>query len=284
MTLCLSKRMHSVFMLRLFNDPVAMLFAYVSVLLFQRRKWVIGSVFFSLGTSVKMNVLLMLPGLLVLLVGGTSFGTAVFALATMVGVQVALGAPFLLTYPWEYLGRAFEFNRVFDQPFSINYQFVSNDVFTSKTFTGALLLAHLVTLIALAHWRWCKRYGGFFGFIRDIFRRALGGNLDGAQSSFTPEYVTQVLFESNLVGIVFARSLHFQYYSWFFHTLPFLLWSNSRLPVVGKLAFMLAIEWCWNIFPCTPVSSAFFVAVHFCLLLFVVLTPSTPVRRKKHSL
>jgi hypothetical protein len=63
--LCLSKRVHSIFVLRLFNDCFAMLFAYVAILLFQSRRWVLGAVAFSLGVSVKMNVLLMLPPLLV---------------------------------------------------------------------------------------------------------------------------------------------------------------------------------------------------------------------------
>ena len=51
--------MHSIFVLRLFNDCFAMLFAYVAVLLFQSRRWVLGAAAFSLGVSVKMNVLLM---------------------------------------------------------------------------------------------------------------------------------------------------------------------------------------------------------------------------------
>ncbi len=37
--LCLSKRTHSLYLLRLFNDPVAMLPAFLAVLLAQRRHW-----------------------------------------------------------------------------------------------------------------------------------------------------------------------------------------------------------------------------------------------------
>ncbi len=284
--LCLSKRVHSLFPLRMFNDCVVMVFVYTAVMLLQRRRWVIGGVFLSLGVSVKMSVLLMVPGFLVLLAGGTSFGTTVFALAMMVGVQIALGAPFLLTYPWEYLGKAFEMGRSFELMWSRNFLFVSEDIFLGKTFHISLLLANLVMLLVLAHWRWRKREGGFFTFIRDFFRRALGGNVDGTQYSFTPAHITLVLFESNFVGIVFARSLHPQFYLWYYHTLPLLLWSNPSLPVVGKVAFMCVIEWCYLGGHPSPhelgthssaTLSMILFSLHLCLLLFIALAPSTPM-------
>eukprot|EP00567_Pseudictyota_dubia_P012719 CAMPEP_0197458078 /NCGR_PEP_ID=MMETSP1175-20131217/47671_1 /TAXON_ID=1003142 /ORGANISM="Triceratium dubium, Strain CCMP147" /LENGTH=78 /DNA_ID=CAMNT_0042992605 /DNA_START=27 /DNA_END=260 /DNA_ORIENTATION=+ len=62
--LCLSKRIHSIFVLRLFNDCPAMLLLYVSVYLFALNKWRTGCIFFSLAVSIKMNVLLFAPGLL----------------------------------------------------------------------------------------------------------------------------------------------------------------------------------------------------------------------------
>lgn len=42
-----SHRVHSIFMLRLFNDPVAMLFLYGALTAFVLKKWTTGSVLFS---------------------------------------------------------------------------------------------------------------------------------------------------------------------------------------------------------------------------------------------
>uniref|UniRef100_A0A8C2R9T2 Dol-P-Man:Man(5)GlcNAc(2)-PP-Dol alpha-1,3-mannosyltransferase n=1 Tax=Capra hircus TaxID=9925 RepID=A0A8C2R9T2_CAPHI len=64
---CASYRVHSIFVLRLFNDPVAMVLLFLSVNLLLAQHWSWGCCCFSLAVSVKMNVLLFAPGLLFLL-------------------------------------------------------------------------------------------------------------------------------------------------------------------------------------------------------------------------
>ena len=160
--LCLSKRVHSIFVLRLFNDCVASLFAYLALLLLQSRRWVLGAAVLSAGVSVKMNVLLMVPPLLVLVVGGARCTTSLAALAAAAAVQLALGYPFLATYPAEYIARAFEFSRQFVYFWSVNWKFVPEEVFLSKPFALGLLAAHIAALLTMAHRRWTAHSGGFF--------------------------------------------------------------------------------------------------------------------------
>jgi alpha-1,3-mannosyltransferase len=112
--LCASKRVHSIFVLRLFNDGVASLLAYAAVLLFAHRRWPLGCFVYSLAVSVKMNVLLFAPGLLLLLLQAhVSLLEVAGCLAICAIVQIVLALPFLLTHPVVYLRGAFDLGRVF---------------------------------------------------------------------------------------------------------------------------------------------------------------------------
>jgi len=70
----------------------------------------------------------------------------------------------------------------------------------------------------------------------------------------------------NLIGIMFARSLHYQFYSWYAQQLPFLAWRTA-LPVPIKLMLLLAIEYSWNVFPSTKLSSGILVGSNAILLV-----------------
>lgn len=112
--LALSKRIHSIFVLRLFNDCIAMALVYTAILLFVHRRWKTGCVFYSLAVSVKMNVLLFSPGLLLLLIQAHSsiFGVLV-CLSICAIIQLVLAFPFLQHAPVSYLRGAFDLGRVF---------------------------------------------------------------------------------------------------------------------------------------------------------------------------
>jgi len=62
--LVLSKRLHSLFVLRLFNDCWTMAAAWGALLLLCRGRWTAAIVTFSAAVATKMNVLLMAPPVL----------------------------------------------------------------------------------------------------------------------------------------------------------------------------------------------------------------------------
>lgn len=47
-----------------------------------------------------------------------------------------------------------------------------------------------------------------------------------------------------------------QFYSWYYHALPILLWQVSSLPTLGKLVILGVIEVAFNVYPSTWWSSA----------------------------
>lgn len=71
--LSLSKRIHSLYILRLFNDTITNLLINLAILLFLSSYWNIASLFFSAGVGVKMNGLLYAPGVLGVYLGGRSY-------------------------------------------------------------------------------------------------------------------------------------------------------------------------------------------------------------------
>jgi len=72
-------------------------------------------------------------------------------------------------------------------------------------------------------------------------------------------------FLCNLVGVACSRSLHYQFYVWYFHSLPYLAWSTPYSLGVRCLILGL-IEYCWNTYPTTNFSSA---ALHFTHILLL---------------
>lgn len=275
--LCLSKRVHSIFLLRLFNDCIAMTLAHLAILFFQSNKWKSGLVVFSVAVSVKMNVLLYAPPLLLLMLKGLSSIEIVMALSLAALIQILLGLPFLLSYPLEYMSRAFDLGRVFIHFWSVNFKFVPEEIFISKKFALMLLVIHLTLLFLFAKHKWCNHEGGLLQATKLKLRlhqlrkfvalvpQSLLPEENSFQQSLEPEHITTVLFTGNFIGILCARSLHYQFYSWYFYTLPYLLWK-SPFPNPLRLIIFGIVEACWNVYPSNNTSSFILFLCHLSLL------------------
>ncbi|XP_037044698.1 lethal(2)neighbour of tid protein 2 [Bradysia coprophila] len=317
-----SYRIHSIYVLRLFNDPIAILLLYIALNFFLDSKWTLGSVFFSLGVSVKMNVLLFAPAILMFYLTNLGYIKTMVQLIVCGVVQLILGAPFLATYPVNYIKGSFDIGRVFEHKWTVNYRFLSRYFFEHKYFHLGLLIIHLMLLAVFV--RPCFKYMQSYTRLRMLekqfqpqidkknaeLKQNVGkkakveddeDDLSVEQQKFlasfeksmqnasgkkpvknktnddeTPdryeiffEKATQLvvlpIFLSNFIGIICARSLHYQFYVWYFHSLPYLAWF-TEFDVTVKFLLLGFIELAWNTYPSTDFSSGVLHACHLVLL------------------
>lgn len=125
----------------------------------------------------------------------------------------------------------------------------------------------------------------FAGFLSLILSPATNSEERQISGRVTPRYVLCSVLSANTIGMLCARSLHYQFYSWLAWGAPFVLWQSGLGPL-WVFSLWAAQEWAWNVFPSTIVSSGVVVGV---LALSVVgllcggEEPSKVKRRKKRS-
>lgn len=269
---CASYRIHSIYILRLFNDPVAMLFCYIAVYLFITHYWNAGCFFFSIAVSIKMNVLLFAPGLLVLLLKSHGVWRTIPKLIICAVTQVVLAAPFLLNNPQGYLTRSFNLGRQFFFKWTVNWRFLPEWIFHSRYFHISLLVLHLIFLALFYFYKW----KGPNESIKRYF------DLNYKYKELAPNDIVVILFVSNFIGMAFCRSLHYQFYVWYFHTLPYLVWHTKHSTPL-RILLLGVIELCWNTYPSTNLSSASLHVCHVLLLLSLLFYTASekPITSKK---
>lgn len=127
---------------------------------------------------------------------------------------------------------------------TVNWKLLDEDLFLNRKFHAALLAGHLA-LLAVFLRQTLVPYGG----LRELLRWRVAPARDAAKGvpasassrkqpaavlpRSDPTLLVQLLFLSNLAGMVFSRSLHYQFYVWYYHTLPWLLWRTT-LPIVMR--------------------------------------------------
>uniref|UniRef100_L2GG64 Dol-P-Man:Man(5)GlcNAc(2)-PP-Dol alpha-1,3-mannosyltransferase n=1 Tax=Colletotrichum fructicola (strain Nara gc5) TaxID=1213859 RepID=L2GG64_COLFN len=229
--LILSKRLHSVFVLRCFNDCFATLFLWLAIYFFQKRLWTPGAILYSWGLGIKMSLLLVLPAVGVILFLGRGFGGSLRAAWIMAQLQIVIAVPFVADNAKGYLGRAFELSRQFFFKWTVNWRFVGEE----KPFSIALLGLHVAGLVVFITTRWLNpAQRPLSSLVAPMLQgKSPFAGLEERQvaSRVTPRYVLTTILSANVLGLLFARSLHYQFYAYLAWSTPYLLW-RSGLPVV----------------------------------------------------
>jgi alpha-1,3-mannosyltransferase len=87
--------------------------------------------------------------------------------------------------------------------------------------------------------------------------RFLQDTLQGRQKTvpLSRSFTMTVMLSSLAIGLLCARSLHYQFFAYLAWATPFLLWRAGIHPVLIYALWALQ-EWAWNVFPSTNASSA----------------------------
>jgi alpha-1,3-mannosyltransferase len=296
--LVISKRLHSIYVLRLFNDCFTTFFMLGTILLLQlaanfkkgsyenenktERRYMglyanlltfLAVDCYMLGLSVKMNALLYLPGLLIIVYFLNDENLLKTLGMLVFGVFIFIGVNFQFLCNGEeirnsFLKNAFDFKRQFMYKWSVNWKFVDEEVFLSEMFHKFLLALHIITLLTFifAKWLTFKMTGKslYQLLVNDGLLRFYQNTLNqGNCVIFTDESgynIAKIMMLSNITGVLFARSLHYQFLSWYYYSLPFLVFDSVANIYVGVVLLLLH-EWAWNVYPSTSVSSFIGVSV-----------------------
>ncbi|XP_011647493.1 lethal(2)neighbour of Tid protein [Pogonomyrmex barbatus] len=276
---CTSYRIHSVFVLRLFNDPVAMVLLYASINAFLDNRWFLGSVLYSLAVSIKMNILLFAPALLIAYLCTLGTLKTLMHLSICALIQLILGLPFLLENSMAYIMGAFNLGRVFEFKWTVNWRFLPEEIFVHPYLHMSLLFLHVLTLLYCTPvWiTYMKSYARLKHVGKEL--KSQLRKKEKVDMSTVSQLFVCPFFVANFIGIMFSRSLHYQFYIWYYHTLPYIAWCTDYKTVL-KLTILGVIELCWNTYPSTVFSSA---ALHMChiILLYGILKNRSNTAKEK---
>ncbi|PWN96505.1 ALG3-domain-containing protein [Tilletiopsis washingtonensis] len=265
--LIISKRLHSLYPLRMFNDCWTMFFLYAAFNAVLRRRWRAGSMLFSAALGIKMNALLFAPAFAVVYLRSLGLARAFQQGLLVLLIQVLISLPFTLHHPSAYFHGAFDFNRAFLYKWTVNLRLLPEATFLSPRTARLLLAGHGLGVAA-----WMTRWLYVPGAATVLEK--VKGLLKGGEE-LSARFILLSLFTANLLGMTFSRSLHYQFYAWYAHQLPMLLYF-VRLHWGIRLAIWYGIETAWLTFPSTSYSSSCLILAHATLLIGLWRTPTDP--------
>jgi alpha-1,3-mannosyltransferase len=120
----------------------------------------------SAALSVKMSILLYLPGLLVILFKRRGLVSTLRLMMTIGATQVLLALAFMQEDHWAYLKSSFDLSRVFLYEWTVNWRFLDEETFLSSNWAKGLLVGHVSVLIFFGLFRWCTLDGNVWRVLR----------------------------------------------------------------------------------------------------------------------
>lgn len=271
--LALSKRLHSIYLLRLFNDAWAALALWVAIYMLQRRRWQDGVVAWSAGLGIKMTLLLSAPGIAIVLLQAQGIVGAILSGISVLVIQYFLAAPFVATDYRAYFARAFDFGRQFLYKWTVNWRFVEESTFLSKGFAISLLVVHVSLLLVFLQLKWTKPS---VSNPPDFAKRYLGISTAADRKiisdRITPIFIMDTILGSMVIGLLCARSLHYQFYAYLGWTSPYLLWRAGGGPIWVLVNWAIQ-EYAWLVFPSTNLSSALVVGALAVQVMCALIAP-----------
>lgn len=111
--------------------------------------------------------------------------------------------------------------------------------------------------------------------------RFLQDTLQGRQKTvpLSKSFTMTVMLSSLAIGLLCARSLHYQFFAYLAWATPFLLWRAGIHPVLIYAIWALQ-EWAWNVFPSTNASSTVVVLSLAVQVFGVLFNGSSEVDKK----
>lgn len=202
-----------------------------------------------------MSMLLALPAVACVLVFGCGIGGAIRNALLILGLQILIAVPFISKSPSAYLEGAFNLARGFDMCESVNWQFLPEELFKSRIFMSGLMLAHIATLVFFAATRWARpSEQSLLLTIYWLVKPPSSKRAAEISASLDPTFIMTLICTSITIGLLFARSLHPQFYALIAWSTPFLLWRSGMHPLLLVVTWC-AQEWSWNQWPSTSISS-----------------------------
>ena len=202
-----------------------------------------------------MSLLLAAPAVGILLLLALPLKSAINSAVLMSQWQFTLAIPFLLTNPRGYIGRSFDLGRVFLFKWTTNWRFLGESIFLSRQFAVTLIFANMLLLGAFLQTRWLGPSGlSIPEFLRSLLKPLPPRQQQRTALSVKPDWMLKIILTSMAIGMLCARSLHYQFYAYIAWSTPFLLHASGMHPLLIYVVWG-AQEWAWNVYPSTDTSS-----------------------------